>query len=330
MNRTILVVRCPSLPAPDLRRRLAALGEAVEVEALAGEEGALRRLEGEDAALLVLGLEAHGADGRALVARVVEGWPDVPVLVLAEGCPPDVEREVRDRGIAALLRAPADPETVAREVAGVLGRASEGGTLNGVASGTFLQVLAVDRKTCTVRVDCRRLGRRGALFFAEGHLRDARLGSVRGVEAAHRILGWPEVDLRIQNGCPVREARIRENFQALLLEAMRRRDEAEPVPLDQEEGPGAAPAEVAPRDPARAVAGAPGVEGIHEDGSWDDLVRGLQAIGPAFGAGRLRVAYLDRGDPTGYVLLATTPTTVIRVSRNCPRDTLIEALTAPA
>lgn len=339
MTGTVLIVGRPAISMDDLQSQLRAIGVHLAVEAVSGEPAGCERVQGQDVVLVLANLEDGSGADRALLDRVLGSCPDIPVLVLAKGCPPGMALKIGERHPSDLLRTPPRPEEMAGEVAAALSRSTEGGTLYGVSPGSFLQTVAVDHRTCTIRVENDRLGRRGALFFVEGELRDARSGPLRGVEAAHQILAWANVNLMIQNQCPPIETRIREGFQAVLLEAMRRKDEegpspdgpeegGAPLPLPEVEPDGTAlsPAPGAASPPEAALQGTPGVERIYRDGSWDEITARLEAIGLPFDTGRLRLAYLDQGDPSGHVLLPTVPTTVVRVSRNCPRDLLVQAL----
>ncbi len=117
-------------------------------------------------------------------------------------------------------------EDLASEIQRTLKREADGGTLHDVSSGMFLQLIEMEQKTCTIRIADSRNQKQGVLYFRDGDLLDARINGLKGEKAAHEIFSWDEVTLSIQNGCPLTEKRIQGELQAILLEAMRLKDEA--------------------------------------------------------------------------------------------------------
>jgi hypothetical protein len=107
-----------------------------------------------------------------------------------------------------------------------LQRESEGGTLHGFTTGIFAQIVEMERRTCTLRVVERNSGEKGALFFKDGVLIDARLDGVTGNEAAHTLLSWEEVSLSIQNTCAARDKKIRGDLKGILIETLRKKDKS--------------------------------------------------------------------------------------------------------
>jgi len=109
-----------------------------------------------------------------------------------------------------------------------LEKESEGGSIRGISAGLFLQLVELEERTCTIRLTDRKSRQQGVLWFREGKLLDARYGNQQGIEAAYTILSWQDVILSIQNRCPKNDNNIQEDLQTVLLEAMRRHDEAVP------------------------------------------------------------------------------------------------------
>lgn len=97
------------------------------------------------------------------------------------------------------------------------------GHLHNVAPSAFVQLIAVERETCSLVVSHEGAG--GVLSFVNGVLWDAAVGERRGEAAAIEILGWEVADIEMHAGDePVRRA-ISAPLTFLLLEAMRQKDE---------------------------------------------------------------------------------------------------------
>ena len=114
------------------------------------------------------------------------------------------------------------------KVSGTISRQVRG-HLHNVSPAAFVQMIAIERETCALVV--REDGRDGVLYFVAGDLCDARLGELRGEEAAIQILGWQMADVLTEaiDQPPARSISAPLTF--VLLEAMRRRDEGLLPPL---------------------------------------------------------------------------------------------------
>jgi len=226
-------------------------------------------------------------------------------------------------------------------VLATLRKESEGGTLHSVSSGMFLQLIEMEQKTCTIRLIDKTSGKEGVLFFCDGELFDARTANLKGESAAYKIFSWDEVNLSIQNECRQREQKIHRDINAILLEAMRLKDEA-----DEEEEPEVVHEEIEEieelpeelesktTDPLmrmqtrlrEEVGERCGLEDIYQDNSWDGFMAQISRMGAFFRAGKLKLIYLDRNEPNDLILVPGTKTAVLLVNAKCPRDRIITIL----
>ena len=96
--------------------------------------------------------------------------------------------------------------------------------LTGVSLPIILQMLHLDRKSCELRVTAG--DRAGALTLQRGELVAARYGDEEGEEAFHEIFGWPDARTEIWDARTETERTILTPLPHLLMEAVRRQDEA--------------------------------------------------------------------------------------------------------
>ncbi|MFH0729205.1 MAG: DUF1566 domain-containing protein [Pseudomonadota bacterium] len=101
---------------------------------------------------------------------------------------------------------------------------SVGGKIQGVSLDSFLQIVQMDRITCTLKVISQEGF--GFLYFVNGELFSAITGDIHNVEAACRIISWEEAVIEIDNSCDKTENDINQPLMNLLMEGMRLRDEA--------------------------------------------------------------------------------------------------------
>lgn len=317
---------------------------------LAGDgQVAVQKMEEMPVSLVVADLKMPKMDGFSLLAYISENYPDIPVMIMTAYGTPRMEQLARESGALAYMEKPVLAEDLARRISETLQRQTEGGTLQGISTGMFLQLIEMDRKTCTLRVAEKQSDRQGVLFFREGALLDARTERSQGLDAAYRILSWDDVRISIQDSCPVTQNRINREPQAVLMEAMRLKDEEIPAETEEdapEEAGGVAKQlreEIIEESLAAGEASQlegirsrlesslgerAGLEDIYQDTAKDGLMQAAAGLGEAFEAGELKVCFLDSRGSRASLLLPSSPTTVIAVSSRSPREKLIALLSS--
>lgn len=303
---------------------------------LLAEDGlqALERLKQNIISLVVTDLKMPNMDGFELLAHIMEHYPDVPVIIITGYSTPEMEQLAREGGAVGYIAKPFLIENLARQILKTLRKESEGGTLHNVSSGMFLQLIEMEQKTCTIRLEDKSSDQKGILFFNEGELFDARVNNLQGEAAAHEIFSWEAVNLSIQNGCALKENKIQSDLQALILEAVRRKDEDEPeeVPesvMEQIEPGEDDPADLLKRLKQRIedeIGQQCGLDDLYQDEFWDSRVAQLAKAGDFFHFGDLMLGYIDKGDANDYILLPGQKTTVITVDPKCPRDKILRVI----
>jgi len=189
---------------------------------------ATERLEEDNFSLVVTDLKMPGMDGFGLLTHIMDKYPDIPVIIITGYGTPEMKRLAREGGAVSYITKPFLIENLARKINMTLSKESEGGSIRGISAGLFLQLIELEERTCTIRFTNRKSHQQGVLWFREGVLLDARLGTQQGIEAAYDILSWEDISLAIHNKCPKNDNNIEKELQAVILEAMRRQDETSP------------------------------------------------------------------------------------------------------
>lgn len=312
-----------------LKEGLAGTAPAFGVLTAGDGAEALECIRREEVSLVVTDLKMPRMDGFELLAAVMEGYPDIPVIIMSGFHAPGIESMARRGGAVGFIAKPFRIDALVQQIMSVLRRQAEGGTLHNVSTGMFLQLIEMEQKTCTIRLVHRASGEAGVLFFVEGGLVDARLGDIKGEAAALRIFGWEDVSLSIQNGCAVRERRIQPELNLLILEAMRRKDEAaDAAPGGRKTPPLAADS---PHERLRArvmdaLGARCGVEDVIQSPDWSGRMKRISTCGERLNLGRLALGYVDKGDGRNFILMPSDEGAVVVVSPGCPRDQLLQLL----
>ena len=304
---------------------------------LLAEDGvqALGVLKQNIISLVVTDLKMPNMDGLELLAHIMQHYPDIPVIIITGYSTPEMEKLAREGGAVGYIAKPFLIENLARQILTTLRKESEGGTLHNISSGMFLQLIEMEQKTCTIRLEEKTSARKGILFFSDGELYDARVNNMQGESAAHEIFSWDAVNLSIQNGCAIKENKIKSDLQPLILEAMRRKDEGEEpeaVPegvIEQIEPVLETPVERLNRLKARIEAEIGqqcGLDDVYQDTLWDSRVTQLSKIGAFFNLGKFMLAYVDKGDANDFILIPGDKTTIVTVDPRCPRDKILRVI----
>jgi hypothetical protein len=159
------------------------------------------------------------------------------------------------------------------------------------------------------------------------------------LDAAYEIFSWEQVNLSIKNECPRIDNRINSDLQPIILEAARKKDEAETqdetaheprrdlehTPIAEAENSGRSADELRMLL-VKEVGEHCGVEDICHNDGMDEIIFKLTLLSSIFQFGRLKLGYFDQGDRTDSIVLPGRKTTVISVNPKCPRDKILRVL----
>lgn len=164
----------------------------------------------------------------ALLDHAKGHWPHTSFVVVRAGPVTNLPDVFGRYGVMPVVDH-ADPLAVARTIEREITTLSRG-SVQGVSLPGFLQMMEWDRKSLSVRVEA------GA-GWGRLHLLDGKLvaayaapGSLTGEAAALRILAWADVSIRLERSYHNGQGSELPPLTSLLMEAMRRKDEAERAP----------------------------------------------------------------------------------------------------
>jgi CheY-like chemotaxis protein len=190
------------------------------VQAVNGRE-AINALYATAVDLVVTDLNMPVLDGFALLAHLMGAHARTPVIVLTAYGTAETRRQLDQVG-ASYLEKPLDLPKLPRVVREKLAQRAKG-HIEGITLSGLLQILNLERKTCSLRVASR--GRLGELSCEAGEIVHAEIDGARGLDAVHAILGWEEPTIEIGEPPALTVRTIEVPLLHLLLESARRRDE---------------------------------------------------------------------------------------------------------
>lgn len=334
MARKILFVDDDEILQLIVERGFAASGDSFELFFARDGFEALKKLENVAVSLIVIDLHMPRMDGLSLLSHVLQGYPDIPVVLISATPRTQVAYLLQMQGIVGYLEKPFAVDELAVLINETLQAEAAGGVMYSVSPTMFLQLMEMEGKTCTIRIVDRDSDEGGILYLRDGQLLDARIGDLRGIDGAYRVFNWDEVDVFFRNDCPERDNQINSDLQAIIMGGLAAKDEADDSPfadlegpiagfasLSDDDGPTSGCTPVAGDQEGRPLANSPeafrariremlrrelgdfpGLVDPEPAPKLDRAIGALQTIGELSGFGPVRVMHVDR-DAKGSMLL---------------------------
>ena len=138
--------------------------------------------------------------------------PNLPVILLTEEMPETLRSIVKAE---AFIPKPPDMDYLLKKVHKAVGQ-NRASVLRGISLESFLQVLEVEQKTCTLIINSAD-GHAGRFYISAGKLIHAETDRFHSKAAAFAMLGWPDVRIKIIEKCDATPT-ITDRLNAILLE----------------------------------------------------------------------------------------------------------------
>jgi CheY-like chemotaxis protein len=202
--------------------------DSFEVVTAGNGKEALAVLAAQSIDLVVTDLKMPEMDGFELVSRMSRLRNSVPIIAMTAFGTPEMEDRLMDLGAFQYIEKPVDFELLLQKIKDGLAAGAKG-QVSGVSLSSFLQLLELDRKTCTIMA---RAGKRvGLLFFKNGSLINAYAEPLTGLDAAFEIISWDQAEIEIHNFCRNRKQTIDAPLGFILIEGARLSDERGDQPV---------------------------------------------------------------------------------------------------
>jgi ActR/RegA family two-component response regulator len=219
----VLIVESDAAQVRSLSRAFAKARPDIAIETARGWDTATRLLREQRVDLLLLGLRSAESDQLELLEWVHEHSPETEVFTMAE---PGALAPGDQRLNGAAGQHFEKPLVVADVVTRLCDALNQSvrGHLDNVSLASLLQLLEMERKSCSLHVTCGEL--QGSLVVSKGVLICAKTEDLRGEAAAIAIVAWPGASVAFSRRDAESAVEIHSSLGFILIEAMRRVDEA--------------------------------------------------------------------------------------------------------
>ncbi len=227
MTTTVLIVDDEAPLLKNLRGYLSSLdGKFRVLTATTAEDGLELVTNGGPLDVLVTDVRLPGMDGIELIRRARTVKPALPIVVMSAFGTEALKRQAKSEGALTFLEKPVDIEQFQHvlEDAASSG-AGWSGRIGGLDIFDIAQLLAISGRRLGVRVTFKDFS--GVLGFENGQLIHAATGNLQGEDAFFEMVRWAGGTFEeLPDATPLRP-NVSLPLSQLMIEAARRRDEAE-------------------------------------------------------------------------------------------------------
>jgi len=144
--------------------------------------------------IVITAIRVPELDGFELVARLAREYPATRVIVMISEATPLLRARIKQFPSAVYLDHSQDLSMLTHRVFTEL-QIDYGGRVRGINLSSFLQMMSLENRTCTLKVTSK--DQAGYLWLEQGELIAARSSQTSGKEAALQILAWRNVFIDI-------------------------------------------------------------------------------------------------------------------------------------
>jgi DNA-binding response OmpR family regulator len=222
--KKILIVDDEETLTWSMARSLSKDKEKYEVFVANNGREALNLLEKNKIDLVISDIRMPDINGLDLLVKIRKEYSQTKVIIMTAYGSSDVQKEANRRGSLYYVEKPFEISDIRKIIIDLIGK-KKGfrGKVFGLQLTDIIQMNCLSRLTTTLIIT--RDGERGTIYLNEGEIVHAECGEHKGTEAFYKILSWQEGEFISNIGTTPPIQTIYQNWEHLLVEAMRRNDD---------------------------------------------------------------------------------------------------------
>lgn len=233
MMRNVLVVDSDQAMLQTLTGILKSQGGFLNVFSALNTKQAIDLLAYTHVDIVITAIRLPKVDGFRLVAKLTKEYPSIKVIIMTRGAHPLLRASIKRFPNAVHLDQAQDISMLTKRVFTEL-QIDYGGHVRGIHLSSFLQMMELERCSCTLRVSCKNLV--GSLWIRDGEVVAAKSPATDGKAAALEIIAWKNVFIDIDYAHYEIDRQISVPLMMLILESGQLDDEQRSTAKDNREG----------------------------------------------------------------------------------------------
>ncbi len=174
--------------------------------------------------LIISDLEMPEMDGFQLLQYIDQNYPGTPVFIMTAFGAENTKKKVKTMGGLKYFEKPLNMDILTDAIYEQLNSGAEG-QISGISLASFLQLLEMEKKTCTIKVHSQ--DKTGDMYFKSGELINAVTDDLKGDDAACELMTWDKIQIEVEGICRKRDQNIKQPLMNILMEGLKIKDEKE-------------------------------------------------------------------------------------------------------
>ncbi len=170
---------------------------------------------------LVTELNLPGINGFKLLSHIKKHSPDTQAIAITDIFSKQLVEELKAIGIFYYLNKPVIVESLLDMIFAQFDHPS--GSLHGITLSSFLQMMQLEQKTCTLTLSTNK--KQGVIYCIKGEIIGAQMDEIKGEIAFYKIMEWNNPTIVIKEGCKNTERQIDVPLMHLLMKSHQAIDE---------------------------------------------------------------------------------------------------------
>ncbi len=171
--------------------------------------------------LVITELNLPEINGFKLLYYIKKYSPDTHRIAITDVFSPQIIKKLKSMGVFTRLNKPVKINSLIDIISEQFDHPS--GRIHGVTLSSFLQLLNLEKKTCTLTLSVNK--NQGVIHCVEGEIIGAQTGEYTGKAAFYKIMEWDDPAIMIREGCPNTQRQIDVPLMHLLMESHQAMDE---------------------------------------------------------------------------------------------------------
>ncbi len=223
--KNILIVDDNTVTLSMLSKVLTAHCNIFEIFTAQDGKAAIPFIDDNEIDLVITDLSMPRMNGFALIEYILKSHPDTPIIVISAYGTPEIEAKFNSMPTITFFNKPLKTDIIINTALEKLEISY--GQIDGIGLSSFLQLLELESKTCTLSVTSNQGNQNGTLYFLEGALIAAETTDLKDETAAYEIISWEDAKIQIINSISKEDRKITQPLMNILMEAAKLRDEKE-------------------------------------------------------------------------------------------------------
>lgn len=174
--------------------------------------------------LVITDLQMPEMDGFALMTYLNDHHPEIPFFIMTAFGDSEIKSKVKKIGSIKYFEKPLNIDVITDCIFDEL-NAGAIGEIEGISLASFLQLIEMEKKTCTLHVKA--YERSGIMYFLKGELMAAETADLHNLEAVYEMICWDRIKIGIENTCKIKDKEIEQPLMSVLMEGLKKKDEKE-------------------------------------------------------------------------------------------------------